>query len=119
MVKPLGGDGNGDNKDGSDDDDDDDDNDDDHDHDHDRDNDHDNDNDGDENDNDKDNDDVGESEWASALRKRLAQARIALRRRISILERQRRVGYTIDMSINLGNSSHFDVHADASQGFSV
>ena len=29
-----------------------------------------------------------------------------------------RVGYTIDMSINLGNSSHFDVH-DASQGFSV
>ena len=30
----------------------------------------------------------------------------------------RRVGYTIDMSINLGNASHFDVH-DASQGFSV
>jgi hypothetical protein len=30
----------------------------------------------------------------------------------------RRVGYTIDMSINLGNASHNDVH-DASQGFSV
>ena len=30
----------------------------------------------------------------------------------------RRVGYTIDMSVNLGNSSHFDVH-DASQGFAV
>jgi hypothetical protein len=29
-----------------------------------------------------------------------------------------RVGYTIDMSINLGNSSHYDVH-DASQGFSI
>jgi hypothetical protein len=33
-------------------------------------------------------------------------------------ERRLRVGYTIDMSVNLGNSSHFDVH-DASQGFSV
>lgn len=29
-----------------------------------------------------------------------------------------RVGYTIDMSINLGNASHHDVH-DASQGYSV
>ena len=29
-----------------------------------------------------------------------------------------RVGYTIDMSVDLGNASHFDVH-DASQGFSV
>ena len=29
-----------------------------------------------------------------------------------------RVGYTIDMSVNLGNSSHYDVH-DASQGFSI
>ena len=28
------------------------------------------------------------------------------------------VGYTIDMSVDLGNASHFDVH-DASQGFSV
>ena len=27
-------------------------------------------------------------------------------------------GYTVDMSVNLGNSSHFDVH-DASQGYSV
>jgi hypothetical protein len=33
-------------------------------------------------------------------------------------ERRRRVGYTIDMSVNLGNASHFDVH-DASQGFAV
>ena len=33
--------------------------------------------------------------------------------------RRRRVqGYSIDMSCNLGNSSHYDVH-DASQGFSV
>ncbi|KAI2491237.1 hypothetical protein MHU86_23343 [Fragilaria crotonensis] len=30
----------------------------------------------------------------------------------------RRVGYTIDMSVDLANSSHLDVH-DASQGFSV
>ena len=29
-----------------------------------------------------------------------------------------RVGYTIDMSVDLGNASHFDVH-DASQGFSL
>jgi hypothetical protein len=29
-----------------------------------------------------------------------------------------RVGYTIDMSVDLGNASHFDVH-DASQGYSV
>ena len=49
---------------------------------------------------------------------RIAKARIALRKRIAMLERRRRVGYTIDMSVNLGNSSHFDVH-DASQGFSV
>jgi hypothetical protein len=30
----------------------------------------------------------------------------------------KRVGFTIDTSVNLGNSSHFDVH-DASQGFAV
>ena len=30
----------------------------------------------------------------------------------------RRAGYTIDMSVNLGNASHYDVH-DASQGYSV
>ena len=34
------------------------------------------------------------------------------------LGNRRRVGYTIDMSINLGNASHYDVN-DASQGFSV
>ncbi len=33
-------------------------------------------------------------------------------------ECRRRVGYTVDMSVNLGNLSHFDVH-DASQGFTV
>jgi hypothetical protein len=33
-------------------------------------------------------------------------------------DKGRRVGYTIDMSVNLGNASHYDVH-DASQGFSV
>jgi hypothetical protein len=33
-------------------------------------------------------------------------------------ERGRGVGFTIDMSVNLGNASHYDVH-DASQGFSV
>jgi hypothetical protein len=33
-------------------------------------------------------------------------------------ERCQRVGYSINMSVNLGNASHFDVH-DASQGFSV
>jgi hypothetical protein len=42
----------------------------------------------------------------------------ALRRKIRMMECRRRVGYTIDMSVNLGNSSHFDVH-DASQGYSV
>lgn len=32
--------------------------------------------------------------------------------------KKRSVGFTVDMSVNLGNSSHFDVH-DASQGYSV
>jgi len=41
-----------------------------------------------------------------------------LERSLAKEERRRRVGYTIDMSVNLGNSSHYDVH-DASQGFSV
>jgi hypothetical protein len=35
-----------------------------------------------------------------------------------MLERRRRVGYTIDMSVNLGNLSHFDGN-DALQGYSV
>jgi hypothetical protein len=35
-----------------------------------------------------------------------------------MLERRRRVGYTIDMSVDLGNSSHFDLN-DSSQAFSV
>ncbi|KAI2493084.1 hypothetical protein MHU86_21468 [Fragilaria crotonensis] len=34
---------------------------------------------------------------------------------LAVLERRRRVAYTIDLSYNLGNSSHFDVN-DASQG---
>ncbi len=33
-------------------------------------------------------------------------------------ECRRRVGYTVDMSVDLGNLSHFNVH-DASQGFAV
>jgi hypothetical protein len=33
-------------------------------------------------------------------------------------ECRQRIGYTIDMRVNLGNSSHFNVH-NASQGFSV
>jgi hypothetical protein len=41
-----------------------------------------------------------------------------LRERMEMLERRQRVGYTVDMSVNLGNSSHFDVN-DASQGFSL
>jgi hypothetical protein len=34
-----------------------------------------------------------------------------------LLEHRRRVGYTIDLSFDLGNSSHFDVN-DASQAYS-
>ena len=34
------------------------------------------------------------------------------------MEGGRQVGYTIDMSVDLGNASHYDVH-DASQGYSV
>ncbi len=44
--------------------------------------------------------------------------RIALCKKVAMLERRRRVRYTIDISVNLGKTSHFDVH-DASQGFSV
>jgi hypothetical protein len=40
-----------------------------------------------------------------------------IRRLLAVLERRRRVAYTIDLSYNLGNSSHFDVN-DASQGYS-
>ncbi len=47
------------------------------------------------------------------------QLREKLRKEMVMLERRRRrVGYTIDMSVDLGNSSHFDVN-DASQAFSV
>ena len=60
---------------------------------------------------DGDNNDVTLTE----LRKKLQRK---LRRKIEMLERRRRVGYTIDMSVNLGNSSHFDVN-DASQAYSV
>lgn len=41
-----------------------------------------------------------------------------LREKTVMFQRRQRVGYTIDMSVNLGNTSHYDVH-DASQGFSV
>jgi hypothetical protein len=37
---------------------------------------------------------------------------------VSRKRRRQRVGYSIDMSCDLGNSSHYDIH-DASQGFSV
>ena len=40
-----------------------------------------------------------------------------IRRLLAILERRRRVGYTIDLSFNLGNLSHFNIN-DASQGYS-
>jgi hypothetical protein len=63
---------------------------------------------------DNDNDDAK----TIALRRRRALARIALCKRITLLQRRRWVGYTIDTSVNLGNSSHFDVH-DASQSYSV
>ena len=37
---------------------------------------------------------------------------------VSRKRRRQRIGYSIDMSCDLGNSSHYDIH-DASQGFSV
>jgi hypothetical protein len=53
--------------------------------------------------------------FRNQLREKL---RKKLRKEMEMLEHRRRVGYTIDMSINLGNSSHFDVN-NASQAFSV
>ena len=41
-----------------------------------------------------------------------------LQKRVEKLKRRWRVGYTIDMSVNLGNSSLYDVN-DASQGYSM
>ena len=41
-----------------------------------------------------------------------------LERSLAKEERRQWIGYTIDMSVNLGDTSHFDVH-DASQGFRV
>jgi hypothetical protein len=64
------------------------------------------------------NDDNGNAACAIAHRKRITKARVALHKRVANLERRREVGYTIDVSVNLGNRSHFDVH-EASQGFSV
>jgi hypothetical protein len=59
--------------------------------------------------------------WADAQatlnNARLDFLRRKIRRLLRLLERWRRVGYTIDLSFNLGNSSHFDVN-DASQGYS-
>ena len=48
---------------------------------------------------------------------RMDYLRRKIRRLLRLLERRRRVGYTVDLSCNLGNSSHFDVN-DASQGYS-
>lgn len=71
---------------------------------------------------------VGEDYFKIAGKWAAAQAQLAsghrssvrrkLRRLIANLERRRRVGYTIDLSFNLGNSSHYDVN-DASQAYSV
>jgi hypothetical protein len=58
-----------------------------------------------------DDDDDDERDGGDCLRKEL-------RRKMEAQERRQRVGYTVDMSINLGNSSHYDVN-DASQGYSV
>ena len=59
--------------------------------------------------------------WADAQatlnNARMDFLRRKIRRLLRLLERWRRVGYTIDLSCNLGNSSHFDVN-DASQGYS-
>ena len=41
-----------------------------------------------------------------------------LRKRMEMFERRRLVGYTINLIVNLWNSSHFDVNY-ASQGYSV
>jgi len=60
---------------------------------------------------DDDDDDDDERDGGDCLRKEL-------RRKMEAQERRQRVGYTVDMSINLGNSSHYDVN-DASQGYSV
>jgi hypothetical protein len=49
---------------------------------------------------------------------RLDFLRRKIRRLLALLECRRRVGYTVDMSVNLGNSSHFDVN-DASQAYSA
>ncbi|KAI2512011.1 hypothetical protein MHU86_2299 [Fragilaria crotonensis] len=58
-----------------------------------------------------DDDDDDERDGGDCLRKELW-------RKMEAQERRQRVGYTVDMSINLGNSSHYDVN-DASQGYSV
>ena len=89
------------------------------------------DNDSSDDDNDVDVDDGGVVEghgvvnarvWANAQaaldRSHQDHVRKRLRKRIRKLECRRRVGYTVDMSVNLGNSSHFDVN-DASQGYSL
>ncbi|KAI2495151.1 hypothetical protein MHU86_19382 [Fragilaria crotonensis] len=73
-------------------------------------------------DNDKDNnndDDEGDGDVDfGVVNDDCGNVRENLRERMEMLERRQRVGYTVDMSINLGNSSHFDVN-DASQGFSL
>jgi hypothetical protein len=48
---------------------------------------------------------------------RLDFLRRKIRRLLVLLEHRRRVGYTIDLSFDLGNSSQYDVN-DASQAYS-
>ena len=60
--------------------------------------------------------------WADVQATRPANARLdflrrKIRRLLVLLERRRRVGYTIDLSFDLGNSSHYNVN-DASQVYS-
>ena len=75
--------------------------------------------DGDGTDNDNGNNNADDAEANDNFRNQLREKlRKKLRKEMEMLERRQRVGYTIDMSVDLGNSSHFDVN-DASQAFSV
>jgi len=77
------------------------------------------DNDKDNNNDDNNDDDEGDGDVDfGVVNNDYGNVRENLRERMEMLERRQRVGYTVDMSINLGNSSHFDVN-DASQGFSL
>jgi hypothetical protein len=75
--------------------------------------------DGDGTDDDNSNNNADDAEANDNFRNQLQEKlRKKLRKEMEMLERRQRVGYTIDVSVDLGNSSHFDVN-DASQAFSV